>query len=46
MTLEGKDGAVIADELGIKVESVYVLRARVKVQFVTEIRNLIEELEL
>jgi RNA polymerase sigma factor (sigma-70 family) len=45
MSLAGTDAKVIAEELGIEVNSVYRLRGRVKTHLVREIKHLREELE-
>lgn len=45
MTLDGMSTEEIAEELGLKENSVYVLRARVKSRFQHEIRNLKSLLE-
>ncbi len=45
MSLNGLDVKVIAEELGLELNSVYRLRARVKNHLVCEIQHLREELE-
>ncbi|MGJ8678677.1 MAG: RNA polymerase sigma factor [Akkermansiaceae bacterium] len=45
MALEGKTAQATAEELNITVDSVYILRKRVKRNMLLEVRALIEELE-
>ncbi len=45
LSLNGMSGEEIAEKLGIRKESVYVLRSRVKVRLRQEIRRLRKELE-
>jgi RNA polymerase sigma factor (sigma-70 family) len=45
MTLEGKSGADIAEELSMAENSVYVIRSRVKSRFQSEVRQLRAYLE-
>jgi RNA polymerase sigma factor (sigma-70 family) len=45
MSLAGEPAEKIADELGVKLESVYTIRTRMKSRLQTEIKKLIAELE-